>query len=311
MLGKNVIVRLLGTAASGGFPQWNCSCAGCRVARRHPELAKPRTQFSIAVSADEEHWFLINASPDFRAQVEATPELHPRSSAVRSSVIEGILLTSADIQHMLGLFQLREGRRLKIYGTSEIRKSANDGLNVEAVLGRFCGADWENVSEIPAPLLLASGERSGILYSAISIPAPPPRYTGETAASGSGHLLAYLLVDESTRKRLLIAPQLPTLTGRVLGEFLTSDVLLVDGMFWSGDELALRTVRKVGASDLGYLPISGEGGTFEALKQSDAARKVFVHMNDTNPILIEDSPERAKLTEAGIEVGYDGMTLTL
>lgn len=244
--------------------------------------------------------------------MDATPELQPRSTAVRSSVIEGVLLTSADIQHMLGLFQLREGSRLKVYGTNEIRKSANAGLNLEAVLDRFCGIEWENVSDSPAPLLLANGEHSGILYSAIGIPSTPPRYTGEAAGSpGSGHLLAYLLIDEATRRRLLVAPQLPTLTGRVLGEFLTSDILLVDGMFWSGDELALRTVRKVGASGLGYLPISGADGTLEALKQSDAARKVFVHMNDTNPILIEDSPEHAQVVEAGIEIGYDGMMLTL
>lgn len=307
-----MIVLLLGTAASGGFPQWNCTCAGCRLARRHPEEAKPRTQSSIAVSADGEHWFLINASPDFRVQIEANPELQPRSTSVRSSVIEGVLLTSADIQNVLGIFQLREGSRLRVFGTPQIRTSVNAGLQMEAVMGQYCGVDWENVPEAPAPLMLANGEKSGLLFSAISIPATAPRYTGEpAAAAGSGHLLAYLLVDQNTRKRVLVAPQLPTMTGRILGEFLTTDVLLVDGMFWSGDELALRTVRKVGASQLGYTAVSGKGGSLEALSQSDASRKIYVHMNDTNPILIENSFERESVTAAGVEVGYDGMKLTL
>ena len=307
-----MIVLFLGTAASGGFPQWNCSCAGCRLSRRQPDRAKPRTQASIAVSGDGEHWFLINASPDFRSQIEANPELQPRSTAVRSSVVEGVLLTSADIQNVLGVFQLREGSRLRVFGTPQIRTSVNAGLQMEAVMGHYCGVDWENVPDAPSPLLLSNGEQSGLLLSAISIPSTAPRYTGEPSApAGGGHLLAYLLVDQNTRRRLLVAPQLPTMTGRILGEFLTSDVLLVDGMFWSGDELALRTVRRVGASQLGYTAVSGPGGSLEALAQSDAARKIYVHMNDTNPILIEDSPERAEVTAAGVEVGYDGQKLTL
>lgn len=266
----------------------------------------------MAVSANGEHWFLINASPDFRAQVDATPELHPPANAVRGSVIEGVLLSSADIENVLGLFQLREGSRLRVYGTPQIQQSANAGLNVDAVMGSFCGIDWEMVTEAPAPLLLANGERSGLLVSAMSVPGAAPRYSGEPAGpAGPGHRLAYLLVDENTRGRLLVAPQLPTITGRILGEFLTSDVLLVDGMFWSGDELALRTVRKVGASQLGYVSISGPGGTLESLSQSDAAHKIYIHMNDTNPILIEDSPEGAEVRAAGVEIGYDGMAVTL
>lgn len=307
-----MIVRLLGTAASGGFPQWNCTCAGCRLSRRQPERAKPRTQSSIAISADNEHWFLINASPDFRAQIDSTRELQPRPNAVRSSPIEGVLLTSADIQNVLGLLQLREGSPLRIFATPEIHRSANAGLNTEAVLKNYCGTEWLPVPDTPSPLMLASGERSGLLFSAMSIPSTPPRYTGEPPTpAGPGHLLGYLIVDESTRGRLLVAPQLPTITGRILGEFLTSDVLLVDGMFWSGDELALRTIKRVGASQLGYLSVSGRGGTLESLSQSDASRKVYVHMNDTNPILIEDSPERAVVVNAGVEVGFDGMKIEL
>jgi len=232
--------------------------------------------------------------------------------AVRNSVIQGVLLTSADITNMIGLLQLREGNSLSVHGTPEIRASANAGIRLEAVLGSFIGIEWQDVTDTPSPLLLANGEHSGLLYSAISIPASAPRYTGEPKTpSAPGHLLAYLIIDETTRGRLLIAPQLPLITGRVLGEFLTSDALLVDGMFWSGDELALRTVRNVGASELNYTPISGRDGSLDALSQSDASRKVFVHMNDTNPILIEDSPERAQVVAAGVEVGYDGMTITL
>src|SRR5947207_2695715 len=169
-------IRLLGTAAGGGVPQWNCNCMVCREARANTGRVRLRTQSSAAVSADGQHWFLLNASPDIRAQIENAPALRPPEGKVRGSPIEAVLLTNADLDHSLGLFLLREGEQLRVHATKNIQRSLTDGVSMAAVLDSFCGIKWIEPRVEPSPLLLGDGSPSGLLYQAVPIRGHAPRF---------------------------------------------------------------------------------------------------------------------------------------
>ncbi|HLV78966.1 MAG TPA: MBL fold metallo-hydrolase, partial [Chthonomonadaceae bacterium] len=168
-------VRLLGTAAGGGFPQWNCGCPNCRAVREGMGRAQPRTQSSVAVSADGARWFLLNASPDIPAQIAAFPPLQPPPGAARGSGIAGVLLTNADLDHTLGLLLLREGARLSIHATPRVRAALETGLSLTSVLECYCGVDWKTPPVDLTSLRYADGAPSGLRYAAFPVPGKPPR----------------------------------------------------------------------------------------------------------------------------------------
>jgi pyrroloquinoline quinone biosynthesis protein B len=203
-------IRLLGTAAGGGVPQWNCNCQICREARTHTGGVKYRTQSSVAISADEKNWFLLNASPDLRAQTEAFAPLHPPTDKTRGSPIQAVLLTNADLDHTLGVFLLREGENIAIYASAAVRESLEAGLGFTNLLSAFCGVTWVNSPLELSALPNRDGSESSLLYRMIPLGGKPPRFSRKNLAE-PGHVNAYQIVDKRTRGRLLYLPDMPAL----------------------------------------------------------------------------------------------------
>jgi len=310
-------VRLLGTAAGGGSPQWNCGCSTCRAVRSNAPGTVPRTQSGAALSADGIRWFLLNASPDVRIQIEGFEPLLPADGNVRGTGVEGVLITNADLDHTLGLFQLREGCPLNIHATQSVRRALTEGLSLESVLSRYCGIVWHTPPASPAPLLCADGSPSGLLYEAFTLPGKPPRYMGVQkveAEASRGNCVGYRFFDQATGGSLVFLPDTAVLTEDTLAKMQDCDALLIDGTFWSENEMELMGVGSTPAAQMGHLPVGGNTGSLAqlaALPGRRPARRIFMHINNTNPILLADSPERADVEAAGCEVGFDGMELVI
>ena len=256
-------IYILGSAAGGGLPQWNCACGNC-VAARDGKI-DPQTQSSIAISADSEafqNWWLINASPDLPQQIESTTRLQPQCDISRNTPIAGVLLTNADIDHALGLLLLREqAKPLVVYATGQTRAAL---AWLDNTLARFCGIEWRTVSSDFQPL------NSSIGFRAIELP----------------HSIAFQFREETSGRLALVAPAVSELTGDLSEAAGASDLIVFDGTFWSDDELAAVRPGACSAREMNHLPISG--GTFEFLRQLSARRKIYTHINNTNPILMRD-----------------------
>jgi pyrroloquinoline quinone biosynthesis protein B len=218
-----------------------------------------------------------------------------------------VLLTNADLDHTLGLFLMREGERLAIHSTPAVQRSLSKALSLAPVLGAFCGVQWVRPPVKPLPLVYRDGSASGLLYHAVPLPGHPPRYVRQRRAATAGHVIGYRIIDAKTGGRLLFLPDVAELTKGLLGLLGDCDVLLFDGTFWANDELRRAGVGTLTASAMGHLPISGTHGSLKALARLPVKHKVFVHINNTNPMLLENSPERAAVLEAGCTVGRDGM----
>lgn len=300
-------VRLLGTAAGGGFPQWNCNCRGCQTARHNPEKALPRTQSCAAVSADGDHWFLLNAPPDIRVQLESFPPILPGPGELRATKIESVFVTNADLDHTLGLFILREGRPLQVYASPAISQALDEGLNLSRVLDHYCKLEWADPPPSLKPLLLRDGKSSGLLFSAFPVPGKWPRYMGLGTASPERSALGYRFQDEKTGGKLVFIPDIASCNEMVSRELGDCDALLIDGTFWSEGEMVDQKVGKLTASQMAHWVVGGKGGSLERLSKLRIPKKVYMHINNTNPMLLEDSPERAEVQKAGMEVGRDGL----
>ncbi|MGO9497505.1 MAG: pyrroloquinoline quinone biosynthesis protein PqqB [Solirubrobacteraceae bacterium] len=295
--------RVLGSAAGGGFPQWNCRCSTCEAARGGVR-AQPRSQSSLAIRGRDGPWFLVNASPDARQQLEAIPD--PVVDGVRSAPVGGVLLTDAEIDHTAGLLLLRESATpVRVYGETGVEVALREGYPVLSMLERYCGLEWHTLEpEREQPI-----DGSSLTVEPFAVGGDAPRYLDgsgvELEASG------FVLRDRAGGGVLTYVPGLARLDDDVLGRFAASDLVLVDGTFWRDDELALLGISTRSARDMGHQPLSGPGGTLEALARLERPRKVLVHINKTNPILLEDSPERAAVLRAGVEVAYDGLEVEL
>ena len=301
-------IRVLGSAAGGGFPQWNCNCRNCDGVRKGTIRAQPRTQSSIAVSADREQWILFNASPDILAQFRAFRELQP-ARALRDSAVRAIVLIDAQIDHTTGLLMLREGPRLQIYCTREVREDLVRGHPVMGVLEHFCGVDWHPIAADPGTTFSVPGA-DRLLFTAVPLKSKPPPYSPHRNEPRPGDNIGVRIVDSRTRRALFYAPGLGEIEPHLQPFLANADCVMLDGTFWTDDELIRLGVSAKRARDMGHLPQSGRGGMLEALKPL-AVRKILIHINNTNPILDEDSAERAALEAAGVEVAYDGMEIEL
>jgi pyrroloquinoline quinone biosynthesis protein B len=298
-----VRVRVLGSGAGGGFPQWNCHCETCEAARAGVR-AKPRTQSSLAIHGGEGPWFLVNASPDARQQLEA---LAPGEAAgVRAPPIAAVLLTDAEIDHTAGLLLLRESQApLRVFGDRGVELALRRGYPVLEILERYCGAEWQTLEPEQATQL----EGSSLTVEPFETGGDAPRYLdgSDVDLQASG----FIFRDGASGGVVTYAPGLARLDDGVLGRLAASDVVLVDGTFWRNDELERLGISARSARDMGHLPLSGPGGTLEALARLEHPRKVLIHINNTNPILLEDSPEREAVEAAGVEVAYDGLEIAL
>ena len=266
-------VRLLGTAAGGGFPQWNCNCTLCREARSGRPGTSPRSQSSATVSADGKAWFLLNASPDIRHQIEAFPKLLPPPDHVRGTSIEGVLLTNADLDHVLGIFILREGSVLPLHAPSAVRKALDEGLRISEVLKAYGGVSWTEPPSSLKPLLKGDGSESGLLYEAFEVPGKLPRYAGSKFEKGSA--VGYRLVDPRTKGRLVFLPDTAGLTGPVSEKLKDCDTLLLDGTFWDDDEMKKTGTGTLTASQMAHLPLGGPQGSLEILRSLPIKRKIY------------------------------------
>jgi pyrroloquinoline quinone biosynthesis protein B len=279
-------IHILGSAAGGGLPQWNCACVNCLAARAGK--IDPQTQSSIAIGAGSEEFqncWLINASPDLPRQIEGATWLQPRRTASRNTPIAGVLLTNADIDHALGVLLLRQQEKpLVVYATDETRASL---AWLDRTVARFCGIEWRKVGSDFQRL------NGSIDFRAIELP----------------HSVAFQFLDESSGRLALVAPAVGEFTRELSEASADSDVILFDGTFWSNDELAAVRAGARSSREMNHLPI-GEG-SLELLRQLPARRKIYTHINNTNPILMPGSRERAEVEKAGIEIGRDGLEIIL
>lgn len=295
-------VRVLGAAAGGGFPQWNCGCPQCRAVREGSRLCRSCTQSSVAVSVDYRRWFLLNASPDIRAQIESFPALHP--GGVRDSPLRAVLLTDGELDHTLGLLLLREGDNLEVHATEAVHETLLRGTSLLQTLGAYTNVEWRTVTtgkEVPLT--------DGLSYRAFDAP------TNKRARFGTGKeeesVVGYRITDERTGRVLVYVPGAQDLTASVLSQLEGCTCLLFDGTCWQDDELIRLGIAGKTSRDMGHLPISGADGSLERLAPLSVERKIYIHINNTNPILLEDSPERRIVEEHGFEVAADGLELEI
>ena len=299
-------VIILGSAAGGGLPQWNCGCANCRAAR---DAGTGRTQSSVAVSADGQRWILLNASPDLRVQLAAHRELWPRGA--RGTPIHAVILTDGEIDHTLGLLLLRESAtKLPIYAPAGVAALLGAEWPLYRVLAAYAGVDARTIPDgRPLQLTSAQDESLGIQCTAFPVARRPPRYArGATAATFD---VALRLRDERTGGTLAYIPTAGAVDDAVRGAATGADVLLFDGTFWADGELRAAGADAPTAREMGHLPVGGPRGGIELLPRAGAKRTVLVHINNTNPILCRTSTERAQVEAAGLEVGEDGMEFDL
>ncbi len=307
-------VEILGSAAGGGFPQWNCACRNCRALRGGVFPGKARNQLQVAISDAGSAWFLLNASPDLRAQIEANPFLHPRNG-LRQSPIGGVVLTSADLDQALGLLLLRELQPLQIYSTASIRSILRNDNSMFGMLERVPQqAQWQDV--VPGNafgLASTAGEQSGIQCWPVSLGTRFPAYvTPERAAALQPEdALLGLILQSAGGRRLGYFPAVPALTDALMEQLETVDVLLFDGTFWSDDELIQIQGSGQTARQMGHIPVSSEQGSLHRLAGLKRQRKIFVHINNTNPMLDESGPEYRRVREAGWEMAEDGWGIEL
>ena len=302
-----MLVRILGSAAGGGFPQWNCNCAGCQSTRGGDINARQRTQSSLAVRAANGSWFLINASPDVRQQLERLRDEVPNS--VRSSPIAGVLLSDGEIDHTAGLMILRESDEpLQIYGTNAVRQGLTEGFSLLRVLKNYCGVNWVNI-EPGSKVNLSSNDNNDLEVEVFSLPSKPPKYMRSSLPVEGNWVVGFTFRDSGGV--VTYAPALAELSDSILERFENSDCILVDGTFWQDNELIGMGTSTRTARMMGHLPLSGDDGSLIRLSKLSSKRKIFTHINNTNPMLIANSTERKIVEAAGMEVAYDGLTIEL
>ncbi len=312
-------IRVLGSAAGGGFPQWNCNCRNCSGLRGGTLRARARTQSSIAVSGGADpgrpgghqealSWVLINASPDILAQLRAHPDFQP-ARASRDTAVSAIVLVDGQVDHTTGLYMLRESTRsLALWCTDAVYADLTRGNPILEVLSHYCGIERRRVS-LDGNGFAVEGAPA-LHWHALPIAGKPAPYSPNRESPVAGDNVALLITDERSRRALFYAPGLAAIDAATWQAMQSAACVLVDGTFWSDDEMLRLGLSRKRAREIGHLAQSGPGGMLEWLgRLPDATRKILIHINNTNPILDEDSPERAELGRRGIEVAWDGMEI--
>jgi len=302
---------VLGAAAGGGFPQWNADSRACRRARAGDPAALPATQAGAAVGVDEGRWLLINASPDLRMQIEATPALHPHDG-IRSSPIKAVVLTNADIDAIAGLLHLREGTPFALYGHGRVLRTL--GVNpVFEVVDRSVVPRREIEADVTFTPADATGEALGLRITPFLAPGKVPLYQeGEDAtdvAARQGDTLGLDITDG--RSRIVWLANCALVDEAVRARVEGCDLLCMDGTLWRDDEMVVQGVGRKTGRRMGHVSMSGEQGAMAALEHCRIGRRLFVHVNNTNPALLADSAERAELEERGWRVAHDGLEVRL
>jgi len=303
-------IHILGSGAGGGFPQWNCNCRNCSGFRNGNLNAKARTQSSIAISEDGERWILFNASPDIRAQLADFPAMQPARS-LRDTGIDAIVLMDSQVDHTTGLLSLREGLPLDVWCTRQVHDDLSSGFPLFRMLEHWNGGlNWREV-EASEEVEFSIPCAPSIQLTAIPLLSNAPPYSPRRDNPHPGDNIGLFLRDTRTGTTVLYAPGLGQLDERTIAWMRKADVLLVDGTVWRDDEMIRQEVGTKTGQAMGHLAQSGPGGMIELLDTMPASRKILIHINNTNPILDEDSAEHAELGAHGIEVSRDGMHIDL
>lgn len=297
-------ILVLGSAAGGGFPQWNSNAPGCRRARLGDPAALPRTQAGLAISADDKRWFLVNAAPDLREQLNRTPPLHPREG-MRSSPISGVILTGADVDVIAGLLTLRERQAFTLFAT----RSVHDILNANPIF-EVLGRDIVT-REV---LALDTPETAhGCTFELFAVPGKVPLYLERSDAAPSVQVdgtTVGLLVSDGQR-RIFYIPGCAAMTDELASRLDGADMVFFDGTLWRDDEMVAANLGNKTGKRMGHMSFSGPDGTLAAFRSIAVNRKIIIHMNNSNPVLLADSVERAEAEAAGWIVGEDGMEFSL
>src|SRR5262252_1485970 len=304
-------IRVLGSAAGGGFPQWNCNCSNCAGVRRGSIRALARTQSSIAVrGADPCAWALVNASPDLLAQLKSAPELQP-ARAQRDTAIAGIVLVDGQVDHTTGLYMLRESTSpLALWCTDSVYADLTKGNPVLSVLGHFCGVDRKRIDPEGSEFRIEG--LADVHWRAHALAGKPAPYSPNREHPLRGDNVALEIKDSASGRSAFYAPGLGAMDAAIWQTMQRAACVLVDGTFWTDDEMIRLGLSKKSARDIGHLPQSGEDGMLTWLvRLPRATRRILIHINNTNPILDEASPERQELDRRRVEVAYDGMEIEL
>jgi pyrroloquinoline quinone biosynthesis protein B len=306
-------IKIPGSAAGGGFPQWNCACSNCRALRAGTFAGRARTQAQVAVSSDGQSWFLLGASPDLRSQIEATSELHPKDG-IRQSPISGAVLSSADLDHVLGLLLLRELQTLRVFATSSVLQLLRQDNSFFGMLNRAPQqVEWSTVVPgSPFELTSANSGGSGLVCTLITVGTRYPAYVTLARASQlqTSEAVAGFVV-ESFGKRIAYLSAVGHIDDALIHTLSGMDVLLFDGTFWSDNELIQVESSGATARQMGHVPVGGPDGSLQQLAKLRNRKKIFIHINNTNPMLNESSPEHREVLDAGWEIAEDGWQFTL
>ena len=304
-------VIVLGSAAGGGFPQWNCNCPNCDGMRKGAIQARARTQSSIAVSDNGKEWVLINASPDILAQIRATPALQP-GRTIRDTGIVAVMLMDAQIDHVTGLLMLREGKPIPLYCTASVWDDLSTGLPLTNVLSHYCGVERKNLlTDTDQAQAIQVPGVANISFTALPLKSKAPPYSPRRNSPEPGDNVGLLIENTITGKKLFYAPGLGEIEPHIMNAMRDADCVLVDGTLWTGDEMIRLGLSKKTSADMGHLPQSGPGGMIEILDTLGSQRKILIHINNSNPILNENSEQAAILKSHEIEVAFDGMEINL
>ncbi len=300
---------VLGAAAGGGFPQWNSNAEACRRARGCDPAARSRTQASVAISADGTHWFILNASPDLRQQIEATPALWP-IHGLRSSPIAGAVLTGGDVDAIAGLLTLRERQPLRVYATAPVL-DVLDRNSVFEVLARDIVTRERLLLDQEVELAVPDGTPSGLRCTAFAVPGKVPLYleSGNQPAIEEGERTVGLMLRDGAGSRLFFIPGCAAMTPALADRLRDAPLVLFDGTLWTDDEMIRAGLGAKTGRRMGHMSVAGAEGTMAAFANLGVRRKVLIHINNSNPVLLDDSPERAEVRARGWDVARDGMEL--
>jgi pyrroloquinoline quinone biosynthesis protein B len=304
-----MLIKVLGSAAGGGFPQWNCCCPYCQRVRNGDKRVHARMNSSLAISDDGKAWYLINATPDVNVQIEAHAALRPGPN-IRSTPILGVLLTDAELDHTIGLLSLRQNAEIEVYAAAPVLNALTGPFPVRQILESYASLHWEEVK--PGEFFPLFGGR--LIAYPFQLGNKSPRYAStdpnnKSKMETAPWVIGYRIKDQLTGGVAVYAPGIESWTIELEKQLEKTDCIFIDGTFWHSDELRRLGVSEWVAAEMGHIPITGPLGSFERLAQLTAHRKIYIHINNTNPILDEDSPQFRSLKEQGIEVGYDGLEL--
>ena len=304
-------IQVLGSAAGGGFPQWNCNCSNCSGFRAGTLNAKARTQSSIAVSVDGVDWVLFNTSPDILAQIAAFPALQPNRS-IRDTGIASIILMDSQIDHTTGMLMLREGCPHEVWWTDMVYQDLTTGFPIFKMLEHWNGGLTRRRIDVSEGNNHFNVDKApGLTFTAITLSSSAPPYSPHRNDPHPGDNIGMFIEDSNSGKSVFYAPGLGRIEEHLRPYMEKADLLLVDGTIWRDDELLVSGVGDKLGVTMGHLAQTGENGMIAYLDTLENPRKVLIHINNTNPILDEDSAERAELTRHGIEVAYDGLSIDL